>query len=77
MAEDFTDRSEPQYAHRLINLLIDEYLERHLYPHPRYSEYQRLPRFEYQVFSQNGEDGIIDEIVKRIGTTNRHVACDP
>ena len=71
MAEDFTARSDPQYAHRLINVLIDEYLERHLYQHPRYSDYQRLPRFEYQVFSQNGEDGIIDEIFKRIGTTNR------
>jgi hypothetical protein len=28
-------------------------------------------RFEQQVYSQNGEDGAIDEIFRRIGTTNR------
>ncbi len=31
----------------------------------------RLGRFEYQVYSQNGEDGIISEIFNRIGETNR------
>lgn len=30
-----------------------------------------LPHFEQKVFSQNGEDGIIEEIFRRIGTTNR------
>jgi hypothetical protein len=30
-----------------------------------------LDRFAYKVYSQNGEDGIISEIFKRIGTTNK------
>jgi hypothetical protein len=38
---------------------------------PRYSDSRRLNHFERQVFSQNGEDGIIAEIFRRIGTTNR------
>ncbi|MFG0212417.1 hypothetical protein ACFU8X_04890 [Brevibacillus porteri] len=31
-----------------------------------------LNRYEKRVFSQNGEDGIIEEIFSRIGTTNRY-----
>jgi hypothetical protein len=38
---------------------------------PRYQDPKRLNRHEYRVFSQNGEDGIIAEIFRRIGTTNR------
>jgi hypothetical protein len=38
---------------------------------PRYSDPRRLHRFEHQVFSQNGEDGVISEIFRRIGTTDR------
>src|SRR5580693_2797942 len=37
---------------------------------PRYQEPKRLQRFERQVFSQNGEDGIIREIFNRIGTAS-------
>ena len=39
--------------------------------HPRYQDPLRLPRHWAQVNSQNGEDGIIREIFRRIGTTNR------
>ncbi|MGC4016774.1 MAG: hypothetical protein QM755_20000 [Luteolibacter sp.] len=38
---------------------------------PRLSEPKRLARFGYQVNSQNDEDGIIQEIFRRIGTSNR------
>jgi hypothetical protein len=38
---------------------------------PRYADPRHLAHFEGQVFSQNGEDGIISEIMRRIGTTNR------
>ena len=38
---------------------------------PRYSDPLRLPRYERAVNSQNGEDGIIAEIFRRIGTTDR------
>lgn len=37
----------------------------------RYQNVKRLNRFEFQVFSQNGEDGILSEIFKRIEVTNR------
>lgn len=38
---------------------------------PRYAEPKRLLRHSFQVCSQNGEDGIIQEIFRRIGTTNK------
>lgn len=38
---------------------------------PRYQDPRRLNRFEYRVYSQNGEDGIISEIFKTVGITNR------
>jgi len=36
---------------------------------PRYNN--RINRYEKQVFSQGGEDGIISEIFNRVGTTNK------
>ena len=38
---------------------------------PRYTEPKRLVRHGFKVYSQSDEDGIIQEIFKRIGTTNR------
>jgi hypothetical protein len=37
----------------------------------RYLDPRRLARFEYQVYSMGGEDGIIAEIFRRIGTENK------
>ena len=37
----------------------------------RYQDARCLARFEHQVYSQNGEDGIIAEIFRRIGVTTR------
>jgi len=37
----------------------------------RYAEPGRLARHEHQVFSQNGEDGIVAEIFRRIGVSTR------
>jgi len=39
--------------------------------HPRYGDPRRLLCYQSQVCSQNGEDGIIHEIFRRIGTTTR------
>ena len=39
--------------------------------HPRYGDPRRLLRYHSQVCSQNGEDGIIHEIFRRIGTTTK------
>lgn len=38
----------------------------------RYSDPKNLNRFESTIYSQCGEDGIVQEIFKRIGTTNRY-----
>jgi hypothetical protein len=38
---------------------------------PRYADPKRLVRYGFKVYSQCDEDGIIHEIFKRIGTTNR------
>jgi hypothetical protein len=38
---------------------------------PRYRDPRHLCHFEAQVYSQHGEDGIISEILGRIGATNR------
>lgn len=40
-------------------------------PHERFGEPKRLLRYGYKVFSQNDEDGIIEEIFNRIGAGNR------
>ena len=37
---------------------------------PKYRDERSLVKFQSQVFSQNGEDGIIAEIFNRIGTSN-------
>src|SRR5215470_12824028 len=38
---------------------------------PRHADRRRLLRHGYKVYSQNDEDGIIAEIFRRIGATNR------
>jgi hypothetical protein len=50
---------------------IHRFLDFELRQHPRYSDPQRLLRYEFQVCSQNGEDGIIREIFRRVGETDR------
>jgi hypothetical protein len=47
--------------------LLDLELERH----PRYGDPKRLLRNAFQVCSQNGEDGMIHDIFRRIGTPAR------
>lgn len=38
---------------------------------PRYADPKRLLRYGFKVYSQSDEDGLIQEIFNRIGTTNR------
>lgn len=52
-------------------LLLQHHFLQDLLAQPRYLEPKRLHRFEHQVFSQNGEDGVLSEIFRRIGTTDR------
>jgi hypothetical protein len=48
-----------------------ELLDFQLRDHPRYGDPRRLLAHAFQVNSQNGEDGMIREIFRRIGTTDR------
>jgi hypothetical protein len=54
----------------LVREAMTGYEER-LLRSPRYADPRNLNRHEFQVFSQFGEDGIVAEIFRRIGTTNR------
>jgi len=53
-------------------LQVAQFLADNLYNHPKYKDSKRLNKYEYQSFSQYGEDGIIQEIFNRIGTTNKY-----
>ena len=39
--------------------------------HPRYSDPKRLFKYAHQTYSQDGEDGIIAEIFRRVGSPSR------
>lgn len=46
-------------------------LMRDLAAQPKYQDPRRLALYEAKVYSQYGEDGILAEILRRVGTTNR------
>ena len=52
--------------------ILQEQFVQQLKNSPKYGDPRHLIHFEGQVYSQNGEDGLISEIFNRIGTTNRH-----
>ena len=49
-----------------------EHIVREILSRPRYRDPKRLNRYELKICSQNGEDGIIAEMFRRIGTANRY-----
>ncbi len=55
----------------LREAITEQYVQRQMLENPRYQDPKRLNRYEHQVFSQNGEDGIISEIFRRIGVKNQ------
>src|SRR5262249_61727003 len=57
---------------RRMNRIQTDQLTRAILADPRHQDPKKLNRYEYKVWSQNGEDGIIAEIFRRIGTTNRY-----
>jgi hypothetical protein len=52
--------------------LINSYIQSELAHSPKYKDTKKLNRYEGQVYSQNGEDGILSEIFRRIGTTDHY-----
>lgn len=67
----YLENIDIKLAH-LQTMEIEKYLERNLYNNPKYDSPDKLTKFEFQAFSQFGEDGIIKEIFRRIGTTNKY-----
>lgn len=59
------------FLRNLRDLSVEDYLSKNLRNHPRYQNPQHLAHYEFKGLSQHGEDGIIEEIFNRIGTTNR------
>ena len=49
----------------------EAYVMDHLHRNPRYDDPLRLNRYEFRVFSQGGEDGILMEIFRRIGIDSK------
>jgi hypothetical protein len=49
----------------------EEFVKRLLASEPKYQDLRNLNRFEHRMFSQGGEDGILREVFRRIGETNR------
>ncbi|MGB2579914.1 hypothetical protein AAIR98_001833 [Elusimicrobium simillimum] len=70
---DILNKNEVNYILRTLKNLsdvnLDSYLQTHLYNNPKYKDPAKLNLSEFKVFSQGGEDGLIQEIFKRIGTT--------
>jgi hypothetical protein len=67
----YYSQMDTKLAH-LHTMEVERYLEKHLYNNAKYDAPDKLTKHEFQVFSQFGEDGIIREIFRRIGTTNRY-----
>jgi hypothetical protein len=55
----------------LHKIEIERYVRENLFDNPKYNQPNKLNIHEFSAFSQNGEDGIVEEIFKRIDTTNR------
>jgi hypothetical protein len=63
-------RAINQRLDRTSRRTMDSFL-RQLLKEPRYSDPRRLEHYAYKVFSENGEDGTLQEVFRRIGTTNK------
>lgn len=57
---------------RMTYLALDELVRRHTQGNaPAPSPHESLTRYEHRVFSQNGEDGVLTELLRRVGVVGR------
>lgn len=71
LRELFQIRDSVRHEVGAMRSSLGEAWELELERHPRYGDPLRLLRFSFQVNSQSGEDGILHEIFRRVGTTDR------
>lgn len=57
--------------HNQLDLQAQEFRRNLIASEGKYADSRNLNRYEYEILSQCGEDGILEEIFKRIGITNR------
>jgi hypothetical protein len=55
----------------IMLLQISDYCERNLFQNPKYKLTKRITQYQKKIYSVKSEDGIIEEIFNRIGTTDR------
>lgn len=60
------------HSKNINEIKIDNYIKEHLFKNPKYYDDKKLNKYEFQVYSQNGEDGILEEIFNRIGVKNNY-----
>lgn len=60
--EEANRKSYQIHRETLLQLILQQ---------PRYADNRRLCRHEFRVYSQSGQDGVIEEIFRRIGATSK------
>jgi hypothetical protein len=70
MTDDTSEIPIPDLSHYAMQLQVQRAWDEEM-TKPRNADPKRLVRHGFKVYSQNDEDGIIQEIFRRIGTTDR------
>jgi len=60
-----------EYIRKLFHIEVEREKRCLLESDSKYKDPKNLNRFEFQIFSQSGQDGIINEIFRRIGASHR------
>jgi hypothetical protein len=70
MSDDISDFPIPDLSHYAMQLQVQRAWDEEM-TKARHADPRRIVRHGFKVYSQNDEDGIIQEIFHRIGTTDR------
>ncbi|MEO8627509.1 MAG: hypothetical protein ABI612_05325 [Betaproteobacteria bacterium] len=55
----------------MLLLQISDFCERNLYQNTKYKSTKRITHYQKKIYSVKAEDGVLEEIFNRIGTTDR------
>ncbi|MFT4803153.1 MAG: hypothetical protein ACI83B_003172 [Sediminicola sp.] len=65
------ERNMNRIEQLIEGIQLDEYLKNNLFTNEKYAKSKRITHFHKSVYTQNGEDGIIEEIFNRIGVKTK------